>query len=151
MCWWNKNYFFDVWGPCIVNIFQIMTNKMQRYTVFYLCELPYMFQVDPPTHHQEHNTVSRASGICQTVTATCRCRGRVGNADTFVCAPDDGWRYHPKHVEQFPDINKLCYVASCWIYIRIYLRCADPWMLNTEFLNLTQGDWKKNFWFSDYL
>jgi len=30
-----------------------------------------------------------------------------------------GWRYHPKHVEQFPDINKLCKVASCWIYIRI--------------------------------
>ena len=24
--------------------------------------------------------------------------------DTFVCAPNDGWRYHPKHVEQFPDI-----------------------------------------------
>jgi hypothetical protein len=26
--------------------------------------------------------------------------------DTVVCAPDDGWRYHPKHVEQFPDIIK---------------------------------------------
>jgi len=26
---------------------------------------------------------------------------------TVVCAPDDGWRYHPKHVEQFRDINKL--------------------------------------------
>jgi hypothetical protein len=25
-----------------------------------------------------------------------------------VCAPDDWWKYHPKHVEQFPDINKLC-------------------------------------------
>ena len=37
--------------------------------------------------------------------------------DTVVCAPDDGWRYHPKHVEQFPDINKLCNVASCWIFI----------------------------------
>jgi len=36
-----------------------------------------------------------------------------------LCAPDDGWRYHPKHVEQFPDINKLCNVASCWIYIGI--------------------------------
>jgi hypothetical protein len=24
--------------------------------------------------------------------------------------------YHPKHGEQFPDINKLCNVASCWIY-----------------------------------
>jgi hypothetical protein len=23
--------------------------------------------------------------------------------DTVVCAPDDGWGYHPKHVEQFPD------------------------------------------------
>ena len=31
-------------------------------------------------------------------------------ADTVVCAPDDRWRYHPKHVEQFPDINKLCNV-----------------------------------------
>jgi hypothetical protein len=31
-------------------------------------------------------------------------------------APDDRWKYHPKHVEQFPDINKLCNVACCWIY-----------------------------------
>jgi hypothetical protein len=23
--------------------------------------------------------------------------------DTVVCAPDDGWKYHPKHVEQFSD------------------------------------------------
>ena len=36
--------------------------------------------------------------------------------DTVVCAPDDGWKYHPKHVEHFPDINKLCNVVSCWIY-----------------------------------
>ena len=26
--------------------------------------------------------------------------------------------------------NKLCNVASCWIYIGIYLRCTDPWTLN---------------------
>jgi len=39
--------------------------------------------------------------------------------DTVVCAPDYGWRYHPKHVQQFPDINKLCKVASCWVYIGI--------------------------------
>ena len=43
-----------------------------------------------------------------------------GAADTVVCAPDDGWWYHPKYVEQLPDINKLCNVASCWIYIRIF-------------------------------
>jgi glycosyltransferase involved in cell wall biosynthesis len=39
--------------------------------------------------------------------------------DTVVCAPDDGWRHHPKHVELLPDINKLCKLASCWIYIEI--------------------------------
>jgi hypothetical protein len=38
------------------------------------------------------------------------------SVDTVVCAPDDRWKYHTKHVEQFPDINKLCDVASCWIY-----------------------------------
>jgi hypothetical protein len=41
--------------------------------------------------------------------------------DTFVCAPDDVWKYHPNCVEMFPDINKLCKVASCWIYIGILL------------------------------
>jgi hypothetical protein len=41
--------------------------------------------------------------------------------DTVVCAPDDGWNYRPKHVEQSPDISKLCNVASCWIYIGILL------------------------------
>jgi hypothetical protein len=41
--------------------------------------------------------------------------------DTVVCAPDDGWKYHWKHVDQFPDMNELCNVASCWIYIGILL------------------------------
>jgi len=41
--------------------------------------------------------------------------------DKVVCAPDDVWKYEPKHVEQFPDINKLCDVASCWMYIEILL------------------------------
>jgi hypothetical protein len=39
--------------------------------------------------------------------------------DTVVCAPDDGCKYHPKHVEQSIDINILCNVASCWIYTYI--------------------------------
>jgi hypothetical protein len=36
-------------------------------------------------------------------------------------APDDVWKFHPKHVEQFPDINKMCNVASCWMYVEILL------------------------------
>jgi hypothetical protein len=43
--------------------------------------------------------------------------------DTVVCAPDDGWRYRSKRVEQFPDMNKLCKVASCFdIYWSIFTR-----------------------------
>ena len=26
---------------------------------------------------------------------------------------------------------KLCNVSSCWMYIRILLRCTDPWTVNT--------------------
>jgi hypothetical protein len=46
--------------------------------------------------------------------------------DTVVYAPDDEWKCHPKHVERFPSIKELCNIASCWIYIGIYLRCTDP-------------------------
>ena len=58
------------------------------------------------------------SGICHNITAICRHRGAVGtglcvlwvaysthnthNIYIVVRAPDDGWWYHPKHVEQFP-------------------------------------------------
>jgi hypothetical protein len=37
--------------------------------------------------------------------------------NTVTRAPDDGWRHHLKHVEQFTDINKLYIVAYCWIII----------------------------------
>ena len=35
-----------------------------------------------------------------------------GNCSTYF-----GWKYHPKYVEQFPYINKLCNFASCCIYM----------------------------------
>jgi hypothetical protein len=35
----------------------------------------------------------------------------------IALSSDGGWKYHPKYVEQFPDVNKLCNFASCWIYI----------------------------------
>jgi hypothetical protein len=35
------------------------------------------------------------------------------------CAPDDGWRYHPKHVEQFPDKTN-CVTLHLVGYTRIY-------------------------------
>jgi hypothetical protein len=47
--------------------------------------------------------------------------------ETVLYAIDDGWKYHPKHIEQFPYINKRCNVASCWIYIGILLG-AHPFL-----------------------
>ena len=36
-------------GPCIVIIFQYTSNKMQRYTVYFIWKLLYMFRVVPPS------------------------------------------------------------------------------------------------------
>ena len=108
-------------GLCIVRIFQYISNKMQLYTVYLYLETA--LYVSGGTLHPlsgAHTTVSTASGICHNVTTTSRYRGRVGTGltvlwmavtvwqipdavDAVVCAPDDVWRYHPKHVEQFPD------------------------------------------------
>ena len=52
---------------------------MQRYTVYFIWNVLYMFRV--------------AVTVWQIPDAV----------DTVVCAPDDGWWYHPKHVEQFSD------------------------------------------------
>ena len=140
-------------GPCIVSIFQYISNKMQRYTVYFIWKLLYTFRVVLPhiirsaynciysirylshryyylplswkswnwfdvRHPQHTQTSSNSSTIAADnsngVTNTRYCR-------YTLCAPDDEQKYHPKHVEQFPDINKLCNVASCWIYIRILL------------------------------
>ena len=43
------------------------------------------------------------------------------------CSTCFGWRYHPKHVKQFPEINKRCNVASCWIYRVIQEESALLW------------------------
>jgi len=51
--------------------------------------------------------------------------------DTLTWAPDDGWRYHLKHVEWFTDINKLYIVASCWTFIGIHSYIITSLKANT--------------------
>jgi hypothetical protein len=53
-------------GPCIISIFQYISNKMQRYTVYLHLENALHVSGGTSTHH---TTVSTASGICHTVTA----------------------------------------------------------------------------------
>jgi hypothetical protein len=51
--------------------------------------------------------------------------------DTVVCAPDDGWWYHPKHVEQFPDkINCVTLHLVGYIYIYIYIYILECYTEN---------------------
>ena len=84
---------------------------MQRYTVYLYLETALHVSGGTSTHHQERMQVYLQNLVFVTPDAV----------DTVACAPDDGWKYHPKHVEQFPDVNKLYNVASCWIYIGILL------------------------------
>ena len=64
-------------GTCIVNIFQYIFNKMQRYTVYLYLETALHVSGGTYTSSGAHTTVSTASGICHTVTVICRYRGRV--------------------------------------------------------------------------
>jgi hypothetical protein len=126
---WRKG-----WAPNSIPIYIQQDAKLHSLFISGNCSIRFGWYFHPTSG--VHTTTSTASGICHTVTAICRYRGRFGTRlsvlwlayVTVVCAPDDGWKYHPKHVEQFPDINKLCNVASCCIYtyIGIYLRCTDP-------------------------
>jgi hypothetical protein len=90
---------------------------MQRYTVYlYLETVLHVLGEYVHPSSEAHTRVSTASGICHIVTAICRYRGRVGTGLSVLWvtyAPDNGWTYHPKHVEQFIDINKMCNVAFC--------------------------------------
>jgi len=110
-------------GPCIVSIFQYISNKMQRYTVYFIWKLLYIFRVVlPPIVRSAYNCIYSiwylSHRYCYLPLSW---KSWNWFECTVVCTPDVGWKYHPKHVEQFPDINKLCDVASCWIYIGILL------------------------------
>jgi len=121
------------WAPNSIPIYSYIQQDATLHTLFISgnCCTCFGWYFRPSSG--AHTTVSTASGISHTVVDKVKSITVwqiPDSVDTIVCAPDDGWRYHPKQVEQFPDINKLCKVASCWMYIGIYLRCTDQWTLN---------------------
>ena len=101
-------------------------------------------------HHPSsgaQTTISTVSGICHTFTATCCYHGGVGIGLSVLCTIAAGssngvtntrcCRYSCLHswwwVAVPPETcravsrrNKLCNVASCWLYIWIFLQCMDP-------------------------
>ena len=128
------------WAPNSIPIYSYIQQDATLHSLFVSgnCSTCFGWYFHPSSGAQ--TTVSTASGISHAVTVICRYRGGAGTlsrwrqitvtvwkipdaVDTVVCAPEDGWRYHPKHVEQFPE---LCKVASHWIYIRIIITMHGP-------------------------
>jgi hypothetical protein len=95
---------------------------MQRYTLYLYLETALHGSDGTSTHHQERIQLYLEHLVF--VTPLLLSAAIVEALETglsVLWVADDGRKYHPKHVEQFPDINKVCNVASCWIYIGILL------------------------------
>jgi hypothetical protein len=109
---------------------------MQRYTVYFIWKLLYMFRVVPPpiirsaNNYLQHLVFVRP--LMLPVAIAAGSTNGLTNTDVVVCALDDGWRYHPKHVEQFPDKINCITLHFCWIYIGIYLRCRPHGPINVK-------------------
>ena len=64
-------------GPCIVSIFQYISNKMQRFTLYLYLEIAVHVSGGTSAHHQERIQLYLQHLVfCHTVTATCRYSGR---------------------------------------------------------------------------
>jgi len=98
-----------------------MSNKMQRYTVYFIWKVLYMFSVVPPPIITSANNCIysiwylshlSAAGSSNGVTYISCCR--------YSCLRSCCWVVVlPKTCRAVSRKNKLCNVASCWIYIRI--------------------------------
>jgi hypothetical protein len=85
-------------GTCIVKYIQQDTTLHSLF-ISGNCSTCFWWYFHPSSG--AHTTVYTAFGICHTVTAICRYRGRVGTGLSVL------WVAY---------VNKLCDVASCWIY-----------------------------------
>ena len=117
--------------------FQYISNKMQHYTVYCIWKLLYMFRVvPPPIIRSAYNCIYSvwylshrycylplAAGSSNGVTNTRHCRYSCMRSWWWVGVP-------PETCRAVSSYNKMCNVASCWIYIGIFLWCTDPWTLN---------------------
>ena len=83
---WNLQLtLYDLFLSCrvmveyLIFIFQYISNKMQRYTVYFIWKLLYMFRVVlPPIIRSANNCIYSVWYLHHTVTAICRYRGRGG-------------------------------------------------------------------------
>jgi hypothetical protein len=116
-------------GPCIANIFQYISNKMQRYTVYLYLETDLHVSGFTSTHYQEGIQLYlqhlvfvtplllpvASWGSWNSVTNTKCCRYSCMRSWWWVEVTPESCRALSRY--------KPCKVASCWIYIGIYFLC----------------------------
>jgi hypothetical protein len=127
----------------------IYIQKMQRYTVYYIWKLLYMFQVVfPPiirststfiysvwylSHRYCYLPLSWKSSISSKIGAGCSNGVTNTRCCRYSCMRFWWWvEIPPETCRAVSRYNKLCNVAHFWIYIGILLRCTDPWTLNLK-------------------
>jgi hypothetical protein len=91
---------------------------MQRYAVYLYLETALHVSGGTSTHHQERIQLSTATGICHTVTAIYRYRGRVGTGLSVL------WVAYATHSTLKPVIytsKGMSQSLGCAIYIRCAL------------------------------
>jgi len=98
---------------------------MQRYTVYFIRKFIYMFRVVPsPIIRSANNCIYSIWYLSHRYFYLPLTAGSNNGVYRVVCAPDDGWWYHPKRAEQFADkINCLKLHLAGYIleyYIRYY-------------------------------
>ena len=106
-------------GPCVVIIFynKYISNKMQRYTVYFIWKQLYMFRVVlPPIIRSANNYIC---SICYL--SHCYCYlplwWKSWNCSAVPTLMGGGTT---RNMQSSFQINKLYNVASCWIYIIEY-------------------------------
>ena len=82
------------------NILIYIQQDATLHSLFYLETAPHV-SGGTTTHHQERKQLYLQHLVF--VIPLLLSAAIPDAVDTVVCAPDDGWWYHPKHVEQFPD------------------------------------------------
>ena len=101
--------------------FSYISNKMQRFTFYLFLETAAHVSGGISNHHQEYirlylqhlahvkplllpaaivDELERRSNSSIIAAGSSNGLTLPNAVDTVVCTPDDGWRYHPKHVQQ---------------------------------------------------
>ena len=132
-------------GPCVVNHYQCLSNKIRLYTVYCISvNFSTCFGWYPHLSSGAHITVITASGTGYTVTATVRDR-TIADGSSY-----GGWSYRPKHVEEFTEIQgyykRNRHFQCCNLYGIILKRLSDVKGADVV-LTSRKNDWKKNFIF----